>query len=419
MQNSRTRRSILGGIGATLATSVAVDAQKRSKQQSPPQIQLDLSINLDRDDVYTFLSSTAADHTFDPVLTSTEASAFQILARKDAGTQLFPDPKAKKGEAFSSGLLTAKKLRYFVRKRRVVVGELTAIDVYSHPVQITIQSVLLVTNAVAQNTTLADKMRQVFLAYDPAVNPDPFKYATQNMGNGIDSTMFMVRAGFLIHKNGPEVAIQKQSDSVKAFYSGKLRVTLYNGQEIVPYLEGEQIDLTGPEEEILDRVPKPEVNAHRKEIPQGATSAQEDQAANDIISQIGQAANGNCELKQKELTRIAAIFGWPEFRIDWVDVKIQVGCIWVIFSLPIPRVRFSDLVLFAYVLHQDIAPALLNIVLGCLSRSAIAGAVIGVVADNLQAALAVFEAFFQECIVYQIICATPGLALVVESTSWT
>jgi hypothetical protein len=415
-----SRRHVLAtGSAAAIAASLAASGKAASVRDAPaPPIQMDLSINFDRDDVYKWLSNAKIGDVgeFGPTLSEAEKPIYTPLSTKDAGTTA--------GQVPNLSLYTATRLHYKVRARKSkkVIGEVTALDIYEHPVLVTAKSVLLVTEDVRKNPALADKIKQAFDAYDPSSNPDPFKYALDKMGNDVTADMFLVRTAFAIkRKENPKIN-HTQRDQLLAFYKGKVNVKFFDLKytNLPSYLEDNPLELIGPTEEYLGRVPSPQTDpTHQREFLKPVTQGQEDQAVQDIMDGAKSAMTG-CEANVKDFVRIAAVFGWPEFKIEMVDVKIQIGCIWVIFSLPVLRVRFSDLVLFAWILHEaNLSKRILQLVEGCVVRSAISATVIGVVLNNFYAALAAYEALFDECVAEQVSCLMPGLALIVESSSWS
>jgi hypothetical protein len=298
------------------------------------------------------------------------------------------------------------------------------IDVYSNPVIITVSSVLYVANTVASNAALLAKIKAGFDSYDPNVDPDPLKYMYSKMGSDVTSEMFIVRAAFSIQKNGPPVPLKKQSDFIQDLYSGKVKVVFYDspGETFGQYREEQRLDLVGPKEEDIGRVPQPKPDPHIKELDDQPppTPAQENAAADSVVDDLMKAAHGPCVFNDKVQERVAAVFGWPEFKVDMVDVKIKVGCVWIIFSLPVPRIRFTSLVLFAYIgFNNEVEKKVVAAITGCLWRSVAAGAIVGLVTANFAVALGVFEQCFEECMTYQVLCALPGLALIKESSQWS
>jgi hypothetical protein len=418
-----SRRAVLGGLGATLASSITSGAQSTGAATGSPQVQLDMSINLDRDDIYDFILSGKNVQDFEPILTKAENAGYTKLSTRVGGKQELPD-KNSPDKSFAAGIPTAKRLTYFVRRKGIIIGEAPVIDVYSNPVIITLSSVLFVANNVVSNIALANKIKTAFDSYDPKADPDPLKYIYSKMGSDVSGDMFIVRAAFSLRKNGSPVALKKQSDFVQDFYAGKVKVVLYKSPSGTwgRYVEEQRLDLVGPKEEDIGRVPTPKPDPHVKELdadPQ-PTPAQEDAAASSVIEDLMKAAHGPCVFNTKVQERIATIFGWPECEIVMVDVKIKIGCFWVIFSLPVPRFRITSIVLFAFVAHsKEVGHDVVLALTGCLWRSIAAGAIVGLVSWNLPVAIGVFEKCFEECMTYQVLCALPGLALVKESTEWS
>jgi hypothetical protein len=246
------------------------------------------------------------------------------------------------------------------------------------------------------------------------------------MGPDITADMFVVRASFSLHKSAAAKDHSDQRDKILAMYKGTGGGTFYlsNQESLSKFLLSEQITVIKVRDEAVGRVPEPTRDTVHERYVKDVNDPHETGSVLDDIAKKASPNVEGCEFGPRETKRIAALLAWPEFKIDWVDVRIQIGCIWVIFSIPVLRIRMSTLVLYAYVVHvQNVDQLVLDMITGCIVKAAIVGAVIGVVFADFPAALAAFEAVFEDCIYFSLgqaaVCMAPGLALLTESSSWS
>ena len=123
---------------------------------------------------------------------------------------------------------------------------------------------------------------------------------------------------------------------------------------------------------------------------------------------------------RREELRMLSVLGWPEFKLEWQTISIRVGCATIQITVPVLRIRFANLVLFIYY-HVPKTPdvAILTIVKNCAIRSALSGAVIGIVVGNPAVAIAAFQSFFVDCLRQDAFdCINPGLIMVKEVEGW-
>jgi hypothetical protein len=118
--------------------------------------------------------------------------------------------------------------------------------------------------------------------------------------------------------------------------------------------------------------------------------------------------------------RMVSVAGWPEFKIEWQFRTIRVGCARIKVPVPIMRTRISNLVCFLYYhLPEQADQAVFEILKACAIRSALTGAVVGIVLGNPAAAIQTFKANFTSCLKDEsFACLTPGLFLVKEAGAW-
>jgi hypothetical protein len=116
---------------------------------------------------------------------------------------------------------------------------------------------------------------------------------------------------------------------------------------------------------------------------------------------------------------IAELLRYPEFKVIWRDVRIEIRCVTVVLTLPILQIRWSRIELYAYTRHpKNLGNLVESAIIQCIWEAAVAGAVIGVVMGNFAAALAAFQGIFTQCLEDKfgqfISCMIPGLALIFE-----
>ena len=124
---------------------------------------------------------------------------------------------------------------------------------------------------------------------------------------------------------------------------------------------------------------------------------------------------------RREQQRLVSVFAWPEFKLEWYTITIKIGCARIQISLPRLLVRISNLIIFIYYhVPKRFDEAILTILKNCAIRSALSGAVIGIVVGNPAAAIAAFQSFFVDCLRQDAFaCINPGLFLAKEVGDWT
>lgn len=118
--------------------------------------------------------------------------------------------------------------------------------------------------------------------------------------------------------------------------------------------------------------------------------------------------------------RMASVLASPEFKIEWRSATIRVGCARITIPVPIIRTRISNLICFIYY-HQPTAAdqAMAEIIRICAIRSALTGAVVGIVLGNPAAAMVTFKANFMSCLKEEsFACLNPGVYVVKEAGPW-
>ncbi len=118
---------------------------------------------------------------------------------------------------------------------------------------------------------------------------------------------------------------------------------------------------------------------------------------------------------------MVSVAAWPEFKIEYWYQTIRVGCARIRIPVPTIRTRISNLIVFLYYhLPVQVDEAVFAILKACAIRSALTGAVVGIVLGNPAAAIVTFKANFTSCLKDEFFaCLNPGLFLVKEAGTWS
>jgi hypothetical protein len=322
-------------------------------------------------------------------------------------------------------LFAAKREYYSVRKGTHTLGTFNVIVPVQQLVTVSIVSVLLVADIVPQ--PIKTKILNGFSGYDPVNNPDPVQYATANLGPDVTPDMFLVRSSFTLTKKGQQTFDTKQRDALLALYNGTAPGGIFvvpNEDNLSSYLKNSGINAVKIREEAVGRIPAPQQDGlHERGVSSINATQEIDKIIDDVVKTEAQGLDCSGIVIREE-SRIATLLFWPEFKIDWVDVAIQVGCIRVVITIPVPRARISKKVLYAYVGHPtNLGQTVVDDLKVCIIKAAVAGAVIGIVLADFPAGLAAFVAVFNDCVAYAAgqlaACLIPGLEMLTESTAWT
>lgn len=174
------------------------------------------------------------------------------------------------------------------------------------------------------------------------------------------------------------------------------------------------------EELIIDDGEAPTNPMTTEVVTQGGANdpAKVNAALNRIVAALKPVDCGVMNHHQLKLLSLAA---WPEFKIEWVRRQIRIGCSRITVTLPVLRVRISRLVFYVYfAMPQSVGQLIFRIAETCAVRSALASAVIGIVASNPAAATASFTPLFRRCMEREIIrCLHPGILLMKEHGGWS
>ncbi|WP_432698099.1 hypothetical protein ACQUQP_07085 [Marinobacterium sp. YM272] len=243
----------------------------------------------------------------------------------------------------------------------------------------------------------AQNIRDAFSAYvdGPGTNPDDF--ATDN---GIPAGNYEAMVYFELRKSGQPHVDDRQDRSIVGYYVQdevfqlKYRNSRY---EDVRERDDGAVEVDDPEDTV---------------------------GAIDIIRDIVEDSPAmNCEHIDYKQERIATLIQYPEFKIVWRRVVIKVGCVRISLKLPQLYYRNTKRVLYAVLAHRaDVDQIVIDVIVYCLKRSALAATIAGLVTANVGVAAAAFKALFLECIKQQLHtymkCLLPDLTLLKKKSDW-
>jgi hypothetical protein len=185
-------------------------------------------------------------------------------------------------------------------------------------------------------------------------------------------------------------------------------------------MHAQNIEPYGPDIDEVGEMPTPIPDPH--EIDVVDPTQLPNQLLDDLIHKVSQGTG--CVITETIPARIMTLLFWPEFKIEWHNVTIDIGCgITIVIPLPVLLARVGKLVLWAYLGHvENLQPMVLEQLRVCLVNAAVSGGVTGIVTANPGAATAAFEDVFEtqlsSYVLQDIKCLIPRLALLHEATQW-
>lgn len=125
-------------------------------------------------------------------------------------------------------------------------------------------------------------------------------------------------------------------------------------------------------------------------------------------------------LKRKEY-KLMTFPTWPEFKLEWKSITIKIGCVHITISVPILRIRLSELFFYVYFsIFKDAKASVLKIAENCAIKAAIEGAVVGLILLNPGVALEQFQSSFKSCVISDIMsCIDGGLYTIKVVGNWS
>jgi len=268
-------------------------------------------------------------------------------------------------------------------------------------------------------------VRDRFHAYDPAQHGEDVEAWMRANLEGIDENDFEVEPCLTLHKHS-QVAQDHDASQRKALFallgiggSNPPPSTIHavGDYSLTNWAQGRNLKLVLMGRELVADDSDPPANPDSAVLGDADDLQQVSAAIDAIVDHIIPGECGQMRLEQIKLLTLAA---WPEFKIEWHQKRIKIGCSRITISVPVLRIRITKLVFYVYFkvpVHID--RFIITIARTCAVRSALTSAVIGVVTSNIGAAVASFVPLFKRCIEQEIRnCLHPGLLLATEPGPW-
>lgn len=301
-----------------------------------------------------------------------------------------------------------------------VIGNFTATIPIEQPIALTLKARLFVQDGIEQ--ALRDAIEAAFRGFTWPGSGDPDDYMVQALAAapGVSAGMFRVQIGAEIDKIGGLISHREDLDAKLALYEDQAEGEIFDrngkGSPIhgdPGYFQSRKIAARFIRSDTLDDVPSIPPGPYEIEVPE----ADAPDAISRIVSHEAESIGCSAQLFEFKTWKIASLVHFPEFMIEWVPISIDIGCgVHIVLSVPVLRIRWSDLYLFAYARYpKDLGQLAEDAFLDCLWQSVLAGAVVGIALGNFPSALAAFKALLSECLKSKfkqfISCMIPGLSI--------
>ncbi len=301
----------------------------------------------------------------------------------------------------------------------------------THSLNLGIESVLYISKEISNEGRKV--IENAYSEFDGNSGSDPITYIAKqlNSKSAVDSAItvndFYVALLYTLTQIGKPIRQLNQVKELKRHYNeggaGSIEVYEVDGDEVrgdPNWFQKELIEIVFVRESEYQEFDNPEKH---QVLQKDTNDTDHSNLLNEIVIKLEIKLNcDNNYIHQKR--KVLTVFSWPEFKVDWVMREIVIGCARVKVKLPGLFIRTSKVVLYAIVAlpKHNVGKVLLQIVIDCASKSALVGGVVGVVMWNFAAALAAFEALFENCISTQVFhnltCMVPNLVLVTEKGHW-
>jgi hypothetical protein len=298
-------------------------------------------------------------------------------------------------------------------QRRVAAYILT-----SQSVRIYVYSNLFVRTDLS--SALRDKINRLFKAYDYQHDGDPIKYAINNMAPDVTQDMFSVLPSYELEKIGTAQVNDEQEKDLLAYVTGGINGKIVPSSETLEaFMKDMNFNLIWLKTETVYNLPdKADSGEHRIQ-----TDNPDNPTPIDPI--INQDAKGlDCTPDKTERAPILVLFTWPEFKIEWRDTRIDIGCgVTMVVTLPVLFTRMSRIVLWVALAHpKDFDNLLVRQLVDCLIRASLAAVVVGLALEDIDSACAAFDAvFYAQLAIYvghDVTCLLPELFVLTDNSHW-
>ena len=312
-------------------------------------------------------------------------------------------------------LFAMQREHYTLSSRKRYIGTFDVNVRTEQPVTLTAVACLLTKPNLPNQAAIIALLQN----YDAVKDGDPTAYAARHLSATITADMFTVLMSYNLARNGASIPHTEERDAKIRFLAGGSQGNI-GSESWEDYHKDNQLLATLISTIDIDTpVPTPS-DPHEQDV-----SDPSNPDPSIIDSLVRQDSKGmKCDITGPERRQIFSVLQWPEFKVSWHDVRIDIGCgFHVIVTLPYPQTRVGSLVLWGYLGHDSqVVKALLNQVISALIAAAEDAVVVGLITMDYYAAAAAFAAAFeQKVLLYagrDIACLVPGIALLHAHTAW-
>lgn len=330
-------------------------------------------------------------------------------------------------------LFCYEKEQYIVYQQAIEINKLEFVIPIKHTLNIQIDCNLFIKNWVKDSDKIL--IVEAFNNYS-ATDGNIEDYIKSKLNDGLNEDMFSLFHSFSLFKLN-QVRITTQRDNIidatrnKLILNGNMDI-ISNETSLEGYYTKNDIEirLKNPIEKIKG-IPQDKIkNDHEIDIPKDTPIEEHKTYIEKLLeSDIKNMGNIDCNINAIDRTeeRIASTGSYPSgiFRYENIreftlidDCGITITC-----RTKWPEYQLVRKALYVYVgKTNNLTQIVKNQIKDCAVKGAVAGIVIGIVFENLEAALASFKAVFTECIKYMAKedakCLIPNLALLTEEVGW-
>jgi hypothetical protein len=296
--------------------------------------------------------------------------------------------------------------------------------VLSQLVDINVEYWLYFKDGISQKAI--DLGRKLFNVFDPKTNgTDIDAWIKTQLNETLTEQMFILDSCIVLEKNGGrnELNIEQRLALLRLYgqESGvqKSEIHVIGDESMTKWAQRKNVKVRQIGEYIKESQKEPAITRSVREIKK---PQQADNFADTIISQITTIlVPSKCGKMRDKKHKLLSLLAWPEFKIEWKTIRIKIGCTKILISIPILRVRISELIFYVYYsLPVHIDRFIFKIAETCAIRSALGAAIIGIIMSNPAAAFASFNGLFKRCLEQEIKnCVNAGLLTIKEAGEWT
>jgi hypothetical protein len=380
-------------------------------------IEIDYSIDFKSKEVFEFIFDTTQNiyRSPFPVVENYTASG-TILAGKIRQTEEVIDDAIQTKPLKLFGQV---KEHYSVFSGRTLISNFEVLIPVEQAIELSIICHLFIKTGTSPEDIV--KIKQAYNSYDVNSGIDPIEYAKQKATElEISEDIFNVKNSFEFMRIGELTEHRGEVDRKLAIVNNnEIHLSGFGEGEDKKYFQRLRYRAVPDKREILYNFEEP-IKDELHEGEGSDTSQITDTIKVEVLKEIDCEIDPTNRIEEK----IATVFAYPEFKLDWEVKWIKIGCIKTKLYLPVAYKRLTKKVLYAYIgLPDDIVDRAKDQIRNCAIDSALAAAVIGIIFENLAAALYSYKALFVECLkrkAYGLVdCLFPGLFILTEKTRWS